>query len=236
MIVRAGNFFFHYRNALFPFAYGLLFVKSYPVVAHYRYAALAGLGIALLGQVLRATTIGADYIRRGGKGRQVYASHLVKGGIFAHCRNPLYVGNFLILLGLGFASNSLIFLGLAIPFFAFAYWAIIAAEEDYLKRKFGQEFDQYCARVNRFLPDFWGLRHTLHGMRINWRRLISDEHRSAYIWSAGITLVVLNHLRMNGYYQTRGPLIWMLCLILILLTLGFAVVRFLKKSGLLQQI
>ena len=28
--------------------------------------------------------------------------------------------------------------GFALPFFAFAYWAIIAAEENYLRGKFGQ--------------------------------------------------------------------------------------------------
>src|ERR1044071_2090134 len=98
MMVRIGNFLFHWRHSLFPGFYLLVLVPSHPVIRNYRGAALAGLGVALAGQTLRALTIGLDYIRRGGKNRQVYANRLVQGGIFAHCRNPLYLGNLLIIL------------------------------------------------------------------------------------------------------------------------------------------
>ena len=61
---------------------------------------LLGLVVALLGQILRAAVIGYAYIVRGGKNKRVYASDLVTGGFFAHGRNPLYVGNLLVVLGL----------------------------------------------------------------------------------------------------------------------------------------
>jgi len=140
MMVKIGNFLFHYRNALFPLVYVLLVFKSLPVFPDYHVAALTGFFVASMGQIVRAVTIGLEYIIRGGRKRQVYADKLVQGGIFAHCRNPLYVGNFVILLGVGLASNSALFLCVAVPFFAFAYWAIIAAEENYLRNKFGQQF------------------------------------------------------------------------------------------------
>src|SRR5678815_5444661 len=85
-------------------------IRDRLVTVHYREMALAGLLIALSGQVLRAVTIGLEYIIRGGRNRQVYAEKLVTGGMFAHCRNPLYVGNFLVLVGLGVASCSALFL------------------------------------------------------------------------------------------------------------------------------
>src|SRR5216117_3713060 len=141
MMIRIGNFFFHYRNALFPLAYLLLFLNGPRIIADYRLAVASGLLVALAGQGLRVMTIGLEYIIRGGRNRQVYAEKLVQGGIFAHCRNPLYIGNFLIVVGVGLASNSVLFLSVAIPFFAFAYWAIIAAEENYLRGKFRSEFD-----------------------------------------------------------------------------------------------
>src|SRR5205814_7404454 len=103
--------------------------------------ASTGFLVASAGQMLRAATIGLEYIIRGGRKRQVYAEKLVQGGVFAHCRNPLYLGNFVILLGVGLASNSVLFLCIAIPFFAFAYWALIAAEENYLRNKAEHEFD-----------------------------------------------------------------------------------------------
>ena len=116
-MVRLGNFLFHYRNGLFPFAYLLLFWKSPAVFRNYLVPATLGFILAFAGQVIRAATIGLAYIVRGGRNRQVYAEGLVQEGIFAHCRNPLYVGNFLILVGVGIASNSLYFLSIVVPVF-----------------------------------------------------------------------------------------------------------------------
>ncbi len=234
MIVKIGNFFFHYRNGLFPLLYLLLFFKSRAVIADFELAAWLGLLVAVTGQLLRLVTIGLEYIVRGGRHRQVYADHLVQGGIFAHCRNPLYVGNFLILLGIGIASNSLLFVGLGLPFFAFAYWAIIAAEENYLRNKFGAQFDDYCARVNRLIPDFSGIGQTLGSMQFNWRRLVTAEYGSAYIWMAAMILVRLKNLWLNDQYQSGRPAVLTLWVLLALVTLAYAVARFLKKTGRLQ--
>jgi len=234
-MVRVGNFFFHYRNGLFPLVYLLLFPKSLPLLASYKLAALVGLFVAATGQTVRAVTIGLDYIRRGGKNHQVFANRLVQGGIFAHCRNPLYVGNYLVIVGVGFASNSILFLTVAIPFFALAYWAITAAEENYLRTKFGAEYDEYCARVNRFVPRFVGLSRTLGGMEFNWRRLISAEYGSTFIWTAAMTLVVLKNVWLAGEYRFGNHLVQALWGVLGLLTLAYAFARYLKKTGKLSE-
>jgi len=234
MMITVGNFLFHYRNGLFPLVYALLVFKSAPLLGDYRLAALLGLLVAGSGQLLRAVTIGLEYIIRGGRDRQVYAERLVQGGLFAHCRNPLYVGNFLILLGVGLASNSQLFMAVAIPFFAFAYWAIIAAEENYLRGKFGAEFDEYCSRVNRIIPKFSGLGRTLAGMRFNWRRLITAEYGSAYIWMAAMILVTLKNVWLTGQYHSSLPVVCVLWSLLGAVTLGYGVARYLKKAGFLK--
>jgi protein-S-isoprenylcysteine O-methyltransferase Ste14 len=234
MIVKFGNFFFHYRNGLFPLAYALLFVPSPPLLPDYRLAVAAGLLVAGTGQLIRAVTVGLDYIVRGGRDRQVYADQLVVGGIFAHCRNPLYVGNYLLLLGVGLASNSLLFLGIALPFFTFVYWAIIAAEENFLRGKFGGEFDDYCRRVNRLWPRFGGLGRTLASMQFNWRRLITAEYGSAYLWMAAILLVQFKNLWLRGEYRSSPLLVIWLWSLLVTVTLAYIIARYLKKSGALQ--
>jgi|SRR6185503_10028160 len=236
MMIAIGNFLFHYRNGLFPLVYALLIFKSQPLLADYRLAALVGFLVAASGQLLRAATIGLEYIIRGGRDRQVYADNLVQGGIFAHCRNPLYVGNFVILLGVGVASNSVLFLAIAVPFFAFAYWAIIAAEENYLGYKFGQEYDDYCARVPRLVPNLSGVTRTLAGMRFNWRRLITAEYGSAYIWLAAVALVTLKNTWTTGQYHAGNPIVWSSWSLLTVATLAYALARFLKKSGLLKNV
>lgn len=233
-MIKLGNFFFHYRNGLFPLAYALLFVPSPPLLNDYGTAAIAGLLVALTGQLVRGVTVGLDYIVRGGRDRQVYADRLVVGGIFAHCRNPLYVGNYLLLLGVGLASNSLLFFCVAMPFFTLVYWAIIAAEENFLRNKFGSEFDDYCKRVNRLLPRLTGLRETLASMRFNWRRLITAEYGSAYIWMAAIILVQFKNLWLRGQIQNSQPLVIWLCSIFAVVTIAYGVARYLKKSGALQ--
>lgn len=234
MIVSIGNFLFHYRNGLFPLVYALLLVKSPPLMEDYQLAVILGFLVAASGQLLRAVTIGLEYIVRGGRNRQVYADKLVQGGIFSHCRNPLYVGNFIIILGVGVASNSALFLGFAIPFFAVAYWAIIAAEENYLRRKFGPEFDSYCARVNRLLPNLSGLGQTLAGMRFNWRRLITAEYGSTYIWLAAIAVVTLKNAWLSGEYHDANLFVRISWSLLAGASLAYALARFLKKSGRLR--
>jgi len=236
MMVRIGNFLFHYRNGLFPLAYALLFVKSAPVLADYRLAAAIGFCVALLGQALRAVTIGLEYIIRGGRHRRVYAEKLVQGGIFAHCRNPLYVGNFTIIVGVGIASNSTLFLAIGIPFFIFAYWAIIAAEENFLRGKFGEEFDAYCKRVNRIVPNLNGIGTTLQGMQFNWRRLITAEYGSTFAWVAAVIAVCLVNTWRHGDYQQANPFVWTLWIGFGLAIVGYGLARYFKKSGRLAQL
>jgi protein-S-isoprenylcysteine O-methyltransferase Ste14 len=233
MMVQLGNFFFRYRNGIFPLAYALLFVPSPRLIGDDTLAALFGLAFALGGQILRAVTIGLDYIVRGGQNRTVYANHLVQGGMFAHSRNPLYLGNYMILLGVGLIANSLVFIAIAIPFFTVVYAAIIAAEENYLRGKFGDEFEAYCRQVNRLLPKLSGLSRTLSGMRFNWPRLISAEYGTTFIWIGASILVTLKSVSWDGRYGSSATLVSVLWVLLALNGLGYGLARFLKKSGIL---
>jgi len=233
MMVKLGNFLFRYRNGLFPAMYLLLFVPGPGLFRNQTLAFAVGLTIALLGQSIRAATIGLAYIVRGGKDRQVYAKNLVQEGIFAHCRNPLYVGNFLILIGLAIAANSLNFVLIGLPLFAIAYCAIIAAEENYLRQRFGEEYEAYCARVNRFVPKIAGLRGTLQSMEFNWQRLIVKEYGSAYIWTAAAALLLMKQSWLVSHTHP-GYSLWASTALLITLTLAYVSARYLKKRGILQ--
>jgi protein-S-isoprenylcysteine O-methyltransferase Ste14 len=233
-MVRIGNFFFRLRNGLFLFAYLLLFAKATLIFKDYRTAALVGVAVALLGQGLRAVTIGLDYIIRGGRNRQVYADKLVTGGLFSHCRNPLYVGNYVVLVGLGIASCSAVFLFIGLPFFAFAYWTITLAEENFLRGKFGAQFDEYCRKVPRYIPRLSGLGKTLQGMGFNWRRLITAEYGSAYAWVAGMCLVILQNVWLAGDYSERSPWVLVPLIALAVATLAYGTARYLKKSRRLE--
>ena len=192
-MVPIGNFFFKHRNWLFIVFYAALFMPSPKLFAPAMegWAIGIGLTITILGQLVRGLTIGLAYIVRGGKEGKPYAEGLVTEGIFRHCRNPLYVGNIGMLLGVGILANSLYYVVIMIPLFLFIYQAIVLAEEDFLRKKFGPGFDQYCQDVNRWWPRMRGLSHTFRSMEFNWKRWILKEHTTQFIWLAGITLLLL---------------------------------------------
>src|SRR5690606_2454227 len=125
---------------------------------------------------------GLAYIIRGGREGKVYAEKLVTSGIFRHCRNPLYVGNILMLLGVGVLSNSLLYVVVVMPFFLLIYHSIVLAEENFLRGKFGQGFDQYCSSANRWVPSLRGISDTFSSMQFKWKRWILKEYNTQYIW------------------------------------------------------
>jgi protein-S-isoprenylcysteine O-methyltransferase Ste14 len=237
-MVQIGNFFFKYRNWLFIIFYALLFVPHVPQLFtaegfgenYYWYPVIIGLIITVIGQAIRGATIGLAYIIRGGKDKKVYAEDLVTTGIFAHCRNPLYVGNILMLAGVGVLSNSLLYVVIMIPFFLFVYQAIVLAEENFLRNKFGEQFNNYCARVNRWFPDLKGIGNTFSGMRFNWKRYIAKEHTTTFIWLCGIILLLLFYYPQLTHYDAhlRNTL---LIVILSFLLVIYILIRVVKKSG-----
>ncbi|MER8867192.1 isoprenylcysteine carboxylmethyltransferase family protein [Mesorhizobium sp. M0751] len=76
---------------------------------------------------------------------------LVVDGIYRRTRNPFYLGTTLIYLGLGVAAGSLWAIALVIPLLGVINTGVIAPEERYLERKFGDAYRAYKARVRRWV-------------------------------------------------------------------------------------
>lgn len=235
-MIPIGNFFFKYRNNLFIFLYLLLFLPS-PLLfspekfgeKYYLFPIILGLLITISGELIRGLTIGLAYIIRGGRDKKVYAEKLVTEGLFNHCRNPLYVGNILMLLGAGILSNSLLYVAIVIPVFLFIYQAIVLAEENFLRNKFGPQFDAYCSRVNRWLINFNGIAKTFDGMRFNYKRWILKEYNTIMVWMTGIcALIIYKYPELMPSAAHRN---WLFGGIVVLLGATYGYVRYLKKSG-----
>lgn len=236
-MVNIGNFFFKYRNWIFILFYAALFIPSPALFSpkwfgpHYYFWPIGlGLFITCMGQLIRGLTIGLAYIVRGGKEGKPYAEGLVTEGIFSHCRNPLYVGNILMLLGVGILANSLLYVAIMIPVFLFIYQAIVLAEENFLRGKFGAGFDAYCKNVNRWWPNLKGIGITFRSMHFNWKRWILKEHTTQFIWLIGITLLLLlNYPQLTGHDEKLRNIL--LGVILGCLLLIYLLIRYLKKTG-----
>ncbi len=74
------------------------------------------------------------------------------GGPYAHVRNPLYLGTYLMALGTAWAIENYILLAVVTVAFAVIYHFIILDEEVKLRRIFGQPYLTYSALVPRFFP------------------------------------------------------------------------------------
>ncbi|MDZ7337634.1 MAG: isoprenylcysteine carboxylmethyltransferase family protein [candidate division KSB1 bacterium] len=122
---------------------------------------LVGLAVALVGEAIRLWGVlyAGSATRTTGR---VGADRLVTDGPYAYVRNPLYVGNFLLSLGILLMAwpwmpwMLLVLVGL----FALQYGSIVREEEHFLRAKFGAEYDEYCRHVRRWLPSLRGFSNT----------------------------------------------------------------------------
>ena len=231
MLVAIGNFLFRFRNGLFPLAFLLVFLPGPAVFPTDVVAAIVGAAVALLGQVVRGATIGLKYIVRGGRNRRVYAADLITEGLYSHTRNPMYVGNLLILTGIALASNSLTCLAIAVPMFVFFYIAIVAAEENFLRGKFGEAFDFYCRDVPRWRLRLNGLGATMKSMEFKWGRVIVKEYGTPTGWIIGISLVLVQNIWASGQPLNPAPTAVVVAeACAIAAVIGWIVARVLKKT------
>jgi len=231
--VAAGNFFFRWRNALFPLVFTLLAALARPVSftgspAGDRALIWGGALLALVGQAFRLFTIGHPYIERGGSGGKVFASNLVVGGVYAHVRNPLYVGNMLIVTGMLLNTGAPAAIGIGLPFFLYVYFAIIAAEEHYLAGNFGTDYKRYCRAVPSLLPKLSGWRETFAGSTYDWRRALRKDYGQVYAVTLGLLFLPLWRT-----WHLEGPAAARRLLPAVLLaaaaaTVAWAVIRWLK--------
>ncbi len=239
-IIRYGNFLFRYRNFLFPLALFslLLTFKPHPFGGNVNsdvWLDIAGVLIIFLGQSIRATVIGLAYIKRGGMNKKIYADSLVTNGLFAHCRNPLYLGNMLIIGGFLVIHNNPWVYMLGAGFFLFSYTAIVLAEEDYLYSQFGDAFRDYCTRAPRWGISFIGLGDTISSMQFKWNRVIAKDYTTAVTWFLTILfLFTEEHISTQGLEASWRFLDTTLVLAVIILAVFLSIRKF-KKSGRLAE-
>jgi protein-S-isoprenylcysteine O-methyltransferase Ste14 len=116
----------------------LFLLLARPSAAHL----VCGLPLAAAGLALRAWASGT--IRKN--------VVLATGGPYAYTRNPLYLGSFLIALGLAIAGGRLVFVAAVALFFASIYGWVMRREAQRLEREFGEEYRRWAASVPAFLP------------------------------------------------------------------------------------
>ncbi len=126
----------------------LLLAKPTPV------SLITGFLIALAGESLRLWGVRHAGGATRTTGQVGAGAVLITHGPFAYVRNPLYLGNFILSLGLCLMANAWMpwMLLVFVAAFAWQYRMIIALEEEHLQQRFGQVYTDYFNNVPRFLP------------------------------------------------------------------------------------
>ncbi len=75
---------------------------------------------------------------------------LVTTGLFAHTRNPVYIGGELVMVGLALLLGSDWILLLMVPAMVLLHYGVVLREERYLERKFGAAYLAYKQSVPRY--------------------------------------------------------------------------------------
>jgi len=193
MLERAGRLLFRWRS----FTPVLLAMVAVPSLWQSRGPAssawlVSGLALCIAAQALRAWVLGQVPDGTSGQNEKLIATELNTSGPYALTRNPLYLGNFGITLGLCLIAHDVRLLCIVVALFAVQYRAIIAAEEHFLHERFGAAYDAWCARVPRFWPR---LRPAAARSTRSWdfRRALRKEHNPMAAWVAlALVLVALD--------------------------------------------
>lgn len=157
------------------------------------YFELSCLAVSLLGQLIRIFTVG--YTPKNTSGRNVkgqLAESLNTSGIYSTVRHPLYVGNFLMWLGPALLTGNFWF----IVAFCLAFWVyyerIMYAEEQFLRKKFGEKYLQWADNIPAFIPNFRHFRKPT--LPFSWKKILKKEKNGFFATFA--IFLIFNYLGM----------------------------------------
>ncbi|MBI4369639.1 MAG: hypothetical protein HY547_05355 [Elusimicrobia bacterium] len=146
------------------------------------------IAISLSGLAIRCLTIG--HAPRGTSGRNTHgqvADSLNTKGIYSLVRHPLYLGNFLIFLGLLiFIKSWLLILAGAAAFWIY-YERIMLAEEEFLRKKYGDVFISWASRTPAFVPRLEGWQKP--NIEFSWKNTFRREYTGLFVVTASFTLL-----------------------------------------------
>jgi protein-S-isoprenylcysteine O-methyltransferase Ste14 len=142
-----------------PIAWAVAFVGGVAINALYPMpfvpasvpAAWVGGAIFALGFALAIWAIAT--LRMAGSRVETYnpTTMIVSSGPYGFTRNPIYIGMFLGQTGLAVGLNNLWLVATLVPFLVVIRYGVVAREEAYLERKFGDDYPRYKSRVRRWL-------------------------------------------------------------------------------------
>jgi protein-S-isoprenylcysteine O-methyltransferase Ste14 len=236
---RSGDWLFRWRSyvPLVPLVLVLGTLAtgySYPAGSHLQDQLweLACLAISLTGLGVRVATVGFVPAHTSGRNTSAQlASTLNTTGMYSVVRHPLYVGNFLMWLGIALFPRSILLLLVIVLFFWLYYERIMFAEEEFLRERFGATFEAWAARTPAFVPK-WG-QWTSPALAFSLRTVLRRELSSFF----GLIATFAGAEAASDYGATGKVELDLLWVAIFLTALAiFLALRFLKRRTALLQV
>jgi protein-S-isoprenylcysteine O-methyltransferase Ste14 len=226
---KSGNWLFRRRSwlpatILVPAAV-YLFIASRSVI-YFNYTwEIACILVSVAGELLRSYTVGHMPFSPGGRMViEQMSDELDTGGLYSIVRHPLYVGNFLLWLGPVLFLRSVWWVIIFILVFWLYYERIIFAEEQYLRRKFGEVYDNWAFRVKAVIPSFRN--YVSSSLPFSFRNVLRREYNSiANIFVVFAFLDLCRNISVTGRFYLEPLYVTLLVAALIF----WVIVRYLVK-------
>ena len=183
------------------------------------------LAISLLGLGIRIYTVGNTPKNTSGRNvKEQVADELNTTGVYSTVRHPLYLGNFFIWLGPAILTGHFWFVIAFCLFYWVYYERIMFAEEQFLRRKFGNKYIEWAEKTPPFFPDF-----TLYkpsALSFSWKKVLKKEKNVL----AGIFLLFTIFDVASAMLDGMERISYFLLSMCILTGIMYAILKYLKKK------
>ena len=195
-----GNQLFKYRGFVpVIFAIGAFYIQLIDTTERLSYGLVEEIAffLVVLGHLIRALTVGHRSMRTSGRNRSHQVAEVLNTkGMYSVVQHPLYLAN--ILIWIGWTTLLCIPWLIVVATFVFVvyYLFIIYAEEQFLRGKFGQDYERWHRRTPRLIPN--PFLYTSSPNDLSRRILFKNEYPG---WTASLSIALcIYSLLLNRLY------------------------------------
>lgn len=230
-----GNWLFKYRSILpivilcagilvYIYTIGTRGALSSGIIPYWKYYETLCLTIGLAGVFIRGYTVGHTPANTSGRNTQnQIADSLNRTGIYSIVRHPLYLGNFLMWLGISLLTCNAGFIAIFILIYWLYYERIMYAEEQFLREKFGTAYTQWADKTPAFLPNF--KLFVKPSLPFSWKKVLKKEKNG--IFALFLIFTVFDCIRF--WLQGNTPCNYFLIAMSAISGMAYCILKYLKK-------
>ncbi|MCF8203237.1 MAG: isoprenylcysteine carboxylmethyltransferase family protein [Crocinitomicaceae bacterium] len=227
---KLGNQFFKYRGQIPVLFFLVAFILMHFFTMYQNwlnpYYTITAVALVVLGHLIRALAVGKRAAHTSGRNRdEQVAEALNSTGIYSMVRHPLYLGNITTYIGWAVFTGIDWLVPVFLILFVAYYRLIIYAEEQFLTRKFGQDYLDWRKQTPLLLPAFW--KYKANPQPFSIKVVLENEYSG---WAASMTtafvLLLFQTYILGGLKQNQNALMGMALFIVVF---GYGM-RYLKKK------